>query len=1584
MQKLRRLLPLALLVAGCEQKLVGPAPTLSGVTPAAVCQAQLTTEVILSGEALSPVSMSSLADERLELPKISLVPVGAVAGHALPTAEVSIPDDPKAPEGSRVRWESQKQLAFEVFPELELAPGLYDIRLSNPNGAQTTLAGSLVALAPPAVTAVVPELLCSSKANAFTLEGSGFIRKEGLAPKVHVGDVVLEPEALSECVDVPGMSGLQTCAKVHVAAAANIFQNAAHLVKVVNPEPVGCESLETVRLTAVPEPTLAAVTPDLVCTAQGDNALVISGADFLTVEGVTPELLIVQGGQTLRLETVADASTCVAVEGPLGEVKRCSRLTAALLEDALLPETYAAFVENPAPAGCVSAETISFTVTPPPLVTSIVPDLACTAEGSNTLTVHGDHFLTVDGEAPTLEIATGSGTLSLPTMASPVHCQLVGGPVQSVQRCTQLTAVLAQNGLPAGTYSAIVRNPSPAGCVSEAPASLRVVDPPTVTAVTPSFACTADGASTIEVTGTGFLVVDGSAPKVNLGAVGPFDAAVDPLDCSTVSGTTSATLSCTRLTFIVPQDTAAGDHALSVTNPAPASCASAAGPRLTLFGRPEITSVEPAAACYAAGAPVDVVLSGSGFVVDNGTPPTVTIGGNSYASPSASGCSTVSNGSATVDLCDTLTVQVQPGTFSDTDLGAKDVSVQNPGAYACGSNGSATIAVSAPPRIDSVDPTTVCVKGDLITVTGEGFSQSAEVTFAGQTYTPVVNSGGTQAQFDVVNVSTGIYSVTLDNGDGCSATSSQTVQVVEGPQIFFVDPSVIYDGIFTKATVYGTGFTGAVRAVDIERIDPTTGQPSGVLERVVHSELPGRANQVQIDLPALTHAPGTYRVHLTDATRCGTTLENAFVITDRDDELTLTGITPRFGYQGESTGISIDALVDGAAMPPKEGFAPVPRVYLNPRVTSGTPSSVGAVSFVSPTLLNAVVPAGLLEGEYDLIVVNPDGRVGVLQQAFQVVTQPLPEIDSLSPAVVASTSAETFTIFGKNFRVPSVQMRCFNLNGALFDLNGDTNPDMAVVNSFTDTSISATFNASNASLAGCIVRVTNTDQGTFTEYSALTVTNPAFNIRPGQAGTTLNVARRAPLMLTGRATNAARFLYVFSGDEGDGVGLNSVESAPVSLLGAPGAYFLQRNTLQTPRTLAGGTRVGRFLYAAGGSRIDSSSGTPVKQYLTSIERAVVLDPDDRAEVRELALAISEGAGVPVGLYYYRVAAVMSPTDPFNPGGEELPSDPFPVKIPSGVEGGVQVSVFWDPVPGAVGYHVYRSPTPVDDPVTPSQVGQEQRIGYYDVAVSGGASPFFVDDGQGTPQPPTPLPVGSLGVWSHVADLNVAREGVGMAWSPDPSAGATTQTTQRAWLYVLGGRSGTAPTDYLRSYERVGLTIDLVTGAQTLDSASATLTPNALGSARYQLAVTRASNDLNSAVPPGSHYVYALGGIGSGGVDKRAEAALVASNGTGALGAFGTVVNSGISRAGFPAISAGNQIFAFGGSNGAPDSSIESGKIVGAPNIQSFNATAGTSLTRKRYLSGGALFGAYLYVAGGASEDASGNPLVTNTTEYFLW
>lgn len=1184
---------------------------------------------------------------------------------------------------------------------------------------------------------------------------------------------------------------------------------------------------------------------------------------------------------------------------------------------------------------------------PAPSVTSAAPGAVCNAQLDTPVTVKGSNFSPVVVDSLTdgrqlvlpkvslvrkqdLSGASAGGTTLIPDDPSAADQSLLRW--KSAEE--MVFTVNPDLKLEPGLYDVQVANES--GGTATLSGSVLSVPPPTAGSLNQDIAC-GEQQNALVLSGQVFLQGGGVAPTVNLGDQSFTPSSLD--GCTALPGT-SGLQSCTSAQVDLPAGTLApGDYAVQLVNPDPASCHTEEVLHYTVFSRPHVNTVEPLGVCTAAAQTV-LTLNGDGFLVVDGTSPTLQIGAQTFASE-AGGCTDVMGTLESVQTCTSLTLTLPADTLTP---GSYPVTVTNPAPVDCASTDTFTLEVSPPPTIADVQPTAVCSGAAEVTITGTGFQDGAVVTMNGINAESVMVTSDTTA---IANFAAGVptggpFAVTLDNPDGCGATSNATVQVIPGPQIFFVDPNIAFNGISVQATVYGAGFTGAVQQVNLI---PSGG---GTATQLSFNFDPTHPNQVQVVLPKGLPA-GKYDVALNDTTNCTATLNEAITVVDQPTlSLGMPAMVPSFGWVGESTPVSVQGV----------DFAPVPRLYLNPANPgpNTVATAVGAVTFLDSTRLTALVPTPRLPvGDYDLIVVNPDGKVGVATAAFTVTQLPPPSITSLSPGSVPNQNPEVFTVNGKDFRQPVVALQCLDAAGVPLA----SNPTAQVVTS-TATSIQVSFDASMAG-AACVVRVTDGDNLTFVDFSALVITNPAQNLYAAKQGPNLATARRTPVVLKGDATTSARYLHVIGGNDGTN-DLSSIESSALSLLGDPQPFFTQRNALNQPRAFAQGTSIGRWLYVAGGSNAGAA--------LDTVERAYVLDPSARGEVTDLVLEASRSTGLGAGVWYYRVAAVMASTDPYNPDGENLASDPFPVQLPDLGSTKFNVTVGWKADPGAVKYRIYRSPT------AGATVGTEQPI-----AEVAAPATSFVDTGAMPISTDNPLPIGSTGKWQVLpATLSTPREGAAVSWGLDPA------DPTRAYLYVLGGR--TNATTARSSYEYLPITL----GAGDLQTPAAAFVSGvqSLPSARWQASASQATNALSSRIPPGTTYVYVLSGVNAAGtmLSGPPAAGLVQAGGELLISSL-----QNLNRAGYGTVVAGNHVFAFGGNNAAPDQGVVSGEICGPgvsgcgplssqvpPNVANWNS--GQTMLTPRYLLGAELSGAYIYVAGG--ESAASPLMVENTLEYRLW
>jgi len=774
-------------------------------------------------------------------------------------------------------------------------------------------------------------------------------------------------------------------------------------------------------------------------------------------------------------------------------------------------------------------------------------------------------------------------------------------------------------------------------------------------------------------------------------------------------------------------------------------------------------------------------------------------------------------------------------------------------------------------------------------------------------------------------LSPGEWDVTITNPDGKQASGKTRIRVLPGEVlVFWSDPSIVYNGITTQATVYGTNL-GDVSEVGI--------RDAARKETKVPSAPEGtRQSRVQVTIPSGT-APDTYDVVVHTKSGCVAELIGGIRVTATRDDKLVSSIDPTFGGTDQTTPVTVNGT----------GFTPVPRVYLNPHTPSPTTvaTALWSVALKDPSAVTAVVPKSLPAGAYDAIVVNPDGRVGIIDKlpgamtaegGFFLSTKPPPVVASISPLYMDNQAAHTVTVDGSGFDNPTVTLACKKPDGTTSNLTATVSAG----------GTATTFQASVpvAGLPGgsvCVVTVMNADKSYY-QFSAIGISLPSANLNPMVDAPAMLEARRAPAVAAGRATRSARFLYAIGGDNGaPGGALRTVETSPIDVYGTPGAWFKQPVDLPAGRTLAGAVRVGRFLYLVGGN--DGMAPT------TSVLRAEVLDPLAAPRVVDVGGVRSkvDGEGIGQGIWYYRVSAVMADTDPSNAGGETLASDPIAVNLPEGSRK-LNLTLYWDPVPGAKAYRIYRSPNGtenLDGVRLLTEIPDGKVTSYEDKAPAG------------KPAGDPPRPLGATGNWMAMPALSTAREAAGITSAQDPS------DPNKFYVYALGGRSP-APT---ATWERLSVTIDPANGVQTVGTWTAGTAP--ISAARSELSAMSVSHVEAVQVPVGTTYIYVAGGVGSSNVDAGKVSA------GGDLTWTSTKAMSP-ARSGYSGVAGAGFLFAFGGSNTTGgDDSMAAGQIdpAAVPTLTNWNNNGGARLRHPRYLAGSTVESAFIYLVGGLSMGA---------------
>jgi hypothetical protein len=501
----------SVLLAACGHKIESPPPSAKTVDPNLVCVEQLTTEVKLTGDNFTPMPSKLLEKPpTLLLPEIDLDITQRLDGSSASDKPVKVPDDPTQPAKSQVHWTSEQQMSFKVTPGL-ITPGLYDVVVTNPDGTSTTrFKGGLVGVPRPTLTAPVPDVLCDAEEDqTVTLDGRDILQVDQTLPTVTMGGQMFQATAVAGCAALVGNDDtrhVQTCTSATFVIPKGTFQPGQYDVTLTNPSPADCTSSDAISITVVPPPTVASIAPDLVCDAQGDQTMTVSGMDFLQIDAMKPTVSV--GTQTFMVDTI---SGCTMVPAMTSMVQKCTTLSFVIPKGTFPEGDYAVVVTNPPPADCKSEQTVNLHVAPPPSITGVNPLAVCDAQGNQTVTIAGSGFLEVGTTLPTVTVGT-----TMFTPASATGCMMVKGTFTegTVQECTGLVLTVPQGTFTAGMYPVTVKNPPPADCSSTETVNLQVDDPPVVASVVPMTICQGGGA--LAVNGTGFL----STATVSLQSMG--------------------------------------------------------------------------------------------------------------------------------------------------------------------------------------------------------------------------------------------------------------------------------------------------------------------------------------------------------------------------------------------------------------------------------------------------------------------------------------------------------------------------------------------------------------------------------------------------------------------------------------------------------------------------------------------------------------------------------------------------------------------------------------------------------------------------------------------------------------------------------------------------------------------------------------------------------------------------------------------------------------------------------------------------------------------------------------------------------
>ncbi|MBI3636010.1 MAG: IPT/TIG domain-containing protein, partial [Candidatus Rokubacteria bacterium] len=498
-----------------------------------------------------------------------------------------------------------------------------------------------------------------------------------------------------------------------------------------------------------------------------------------------------------------------------------------------------------------------------------------------------------------------------------------------------------------------------------------------------------------------------------------------------------------------------------------------------------------------AAPPIVGTLVSYGLTVQPGADPT---GGRTYTfsvgTPSTNGAAKVLISGISVSVDTGFVSALQPTRPVVVTLGGTNPAFLS---SVTATNGTAVIQDSTPVPNDVKAIAGQGATGLTLTVTGANFQPDATVTFGhpGITATNVaVNAAGTQVTITynvAANVPTGVYSMTIANPGGGSATLANAITVMGAPTISAIttaangSPTTVTNQIYVSlksqlVTVTGQNFEPATAAPllaafnnmagisvdDISFTSPSavvltvsTGDAAALVDTTTPRTLTitnpdgGQGTSPAI---ALVTAPADAPVGLGAPKVGGTTTATVPSITSLTPTSGLTGTKLTISGSGFSSTLSSNTVNFPGAGGTK---------------VNATPTSA------SSTSLAVTVPTGALTGT---VTVTTSGVIsnGV---TFTVTN---PTLSAASPSALTQGTSPSVTLTGSNFRTG---LGVTVLNSATNTVDTTIGVGTVIVSDAGHAQLTLTIPAS-AATGTRDVTVRNSDGGTSTLKGALTVSAP--------------------------------------------------------------------------------------------------------------------------------------------------------------------------------------------------------------------------------------------------------------------------------------------------------------------------------------------------------------------------------------------------------------------------------------------------------------------------------------------------------------
>ena len=715
--------------------------------------------------------------------------------------------------------------------------GTYGIRIGKTSGLTPTAYGLSISVGcgdvAPTFTGFTPTAGSPAGGETITLTGTNFSEKS----VVRFGNNVAPVVSISATELIVRAPASALGGEVSISVTNGIGLSATAPGQYTYEDPPG-----------IP-PTVTAISPTSGPTA-GGRVVTVTGTVFRADAGVFFDL----GG------TVVPAASVT--------VNSSTRLTV----------TTPPHAEGVASVQVVNFDTLSatlpnaYTYLGPPTITGITPATGLTT-GGQTVTITGTNLRA----GTTVRIG---GTLA--TSPTPAADGL------------SMTAVTPSNS---ANVLADVRVVTPDNQEATLTGGYQYVYPaPTVATVSPTSGF-ASGNTLITLTGANFL----STVTVTVGGV---------------AATNVTRTSATNVTARTPAGTP-GTAPVVLTN----SDGQVSSPvNFTYVAAPVLTSIAPSNGPMQGG--TRITLTGTDFVPGA----RVTIGGvPAFAVAVASSTS--------------LTATTNSGA-----PGAQDVVVTNPDTQSSTLDDAFTL--NGAPSLTSISPISgATTGGTVVTLTGSGFRQGAEVLFGATAAASVTMVSDTELTATTAPRAIGVVAVTVRNADGQSAELARAFRFAEPPSVSGLNPSSgdVAGGNVVRLT--GAGFT----------------QASTVTFGGVASPLVTLVSPTELDARVPPHAPGVADV-VVSVDGAAVTVTGGYTYVRGAPSISTVAPSTGGAEGGTLVTITGSGFADGAT------------------VTFGGTAATSVV-VASADLIRAVAPAHAA-GVVDIVVTNDDSQAGALSGGF--------------------------------------------------------------------------------------------------------------------------------------------------------------------------------------------------------------------------------------------------------------------------------------------------------------------------------------------------------------------------------------------------------------------------------------------------------------------------------------------------------------------------------------------------------------------------------------------------------------------------